>query len=79
MQQQAKKLSAAFSNRSILDSNLARAQDEAFNSHMARYSRLDAAVLNAGIGERGDFFNAKNAGWQRTLDVDLTAVLHGIR
>ncbi|MEW5301523.1 MAG: hypothetical protein WDW36_004380 [Sanguina aurantia] len=62
-----------------LDVSDQAAQEEAFNSHMARFSRLDAAVLNAGIGERGDFFSVKNTGWQRTLDVDLTAVLHGIR
>lgn len=37
------------------------------------------AVLNAGIGERGNFFDPANDGWIKTLDVDLTAVLHGVR
>jgi hypothetical protein len=36
-------------------------------------------VLNAGISERGRFFDPANNGWQTTLDVDLTAVLHGIK
>ncbi len=40
---------------------------------------LQAAVLNAGIGERGNFFDPANDGWIKTLDVDLTAVLHGVR
>lgn len=33
----------------------------------------------AGIGERGDLFDAANSGWQATLDVDLTAVVIGVR
>lgn len=41
--------------------------------------RLDVCVLNAGIGERGDVFDPQNEGFQKTLDVDLTAVISGIR
>ena len=42
-------------------------------------------VLNAGIGERGDLFDpalprhASEGGWQATLDIDLTAVITGLR
>ena len=38
-------------------------------------------VLNAGIGERGDFLDSKPESqiWQKTLDVDLRAVLVGMR
>jgi NAD(P)-dependent dehydrogenase (short-subunit alcohol dehydrogenase family) len=53
----------------------------ALASHMAAYGRLDLAVLNAGIGERGDFLgdDAAADGWERTLAVDLTAVMAGAR
>jgi NAD(P)-dependent dehydrogenase (short-subunit alcohol dehydrogenase family) len=38
-------------------------------------------VLNAGIGERGDFLDStpESDTWQKTLDVDLRAVLVGMR
>lgn len=55
------------------------AHESAFDAHLLAYSSLDVAVLNAGIGERGDNLDAANTGWQKTLDVDLTAVLHGVR
>jgi NAD(P)-dependent dehydrogenase (short-subunit alcohol dehydrogenase family) len=53
----------------------------AFSAHVAAFGRLDLAVLNAGIGERGDFLggDAEAEGWERTLAVDLTAVLAGAR
>lgn len=55
------------------------AQRDAFTRHVAAYGRLDLVVLNAGIGERGSFHDPSNSEWQRTLDVDLTAVLVGCR
>ncbi len=36
-------------------------------------------VLLTGIAERGNVFDPGNQGWQKTLDIDLTAVLHGVR
>ncbi|PNH03759.1 Zinc-binding alcohol dehydrogenase domain-containing protein 2, partial [Tetrabaena socialis] len=39
--------------------------------------RCKVVVLNAGIAERGSFFDPANTGWRATLDVDLTAVLYG--
>lgn len=42
---------------------------------------MDLAVLNAGIGERGDFLdpNRSTESLERTLDVDLRAVMTGAR
>lgn len=51
----------------------------------SRYGSLDVVVLNAGIGEQGDIFDpatprhASEGGWQATLDIDLTAVITGLR
>ncbi|KAJ9521610.1 hypothetical protein QJQ45_008949, partial [Haematococcus lacustris] len=63
----------------VVDVRDAESQREAFAAHVAQYQSLDVVVLNAGIGERGDLFAADNQGWQLTLDVDLTAVILGIR
>ncbi|GIL79821.1 hypothetical protein Vretifemale_9109 [Volvox reticuliferus] len=62
-----------------LDVTQAAAQRAAFRAHVETYGGLQLVVLNAGIGERGPFFDPANEGWQNTLDVDLTAVLHGIK
>jgi NAD(P)-dependent dehydrogenase (short-subunit alcohol dehydrogenase family) len=42
---------------------------------------MDVAVLNAGIGERGDYMDPNTAteALERTLDVDLRAVVSGAR
>ncbi len=58
---------------SQLDVTDADAQEKAFEAHARAFSRLDAAVLCAGIGERGDFYTAADRAWQRTLAVDLQA------
>ncbi len=50
-----------------------------------RFGSLDVAILNAGISERGVLLDpatrqdAAQGGWQATLDVDLTAVIAGLR
>ncbi|KAL3154502.1 hypothetical protein ABBQ32_013964 [Trebouxia sp. C0010 RCD-2024] len=54
-------------------------QEEAFQMHMQQFKRLDIAILNAGIGDKGDILNAQDKNWQKALDVDLTAVMVGTR
>ncbi|GAX83190.1 hypothetical protein CEUSTIGMA_g10616.t1 [Chlamydomonas eustigma] len=67
-----------------LDVTNSQVQDAAFKAHVQRFGALDLAILNAGIGERGDLLNPETPqdgghGWQATLDVDLTAVITGAR
>ncbi|PNW72202.1 hypothetical protein CHLRE_16g677950v5 [Chlamydomonas reinhardtii] len=63
-----------------LDVTDAAAQKAAFAQHVAEFGSVQAVVLNAGIGERGSFFDPSNTTqWQTTLDVDLTAVLYGVK
>jgi NAD(P)-dependent dehydrogenase (short-subunit alcohol dehydrogenase family) len=45
---------------------------------MQTYGRLDYALLNAGIGERGDVVWSRDGSWQPTLDIDLRAVVEGV-
>jgi NAD(P)-dependent dehydrogenase (short-subunit alcohol dehydrogenase family) len=52
---------------------------EAFRRHAAAFGRLDYALLNAGIGERGELVWSAGGAWQQTLDVDLRAVMEGVR
>lgn len=49
--------------------------------HIHSFGRLDLAVLNAGIGERGDFLAAaaSDPEFEKTLSVDLTAAIWGVR
>ncbi|KAA6421915.1 MAG: zinc-binding alcohol dehydrogenase domain-containing 2-like [Trebouxia sp. A1-2] len=54
-------------------------QQEVFQRHLKEFGRLDIAILNAGIGDQGDIFNPQHDKWQKTLDVDLTAVMVGTR
>mmetsp|Transcript_28821 Transcript_28821/g.73503 ORF Transcript_28821/g.73503 Transcript_28821/m.73503 type:complete len:670 (-) Transcript_28821:412-2421(-) len=63
----------------VVDVTDAAAQERAFAGHVARHGSLTLAVLNAGIGERGDVFDPANGAWQRTMDIDLTAVIAGVR
>jgi NAD(P)-dependent dehydrogenase (short-subunit alcohol dehydrogenase family) len=46
-----------------------------------RFGSLHVALLCAGIGERGDFLNPDHSteSLEKTLDVDLTAVITGTR
>ena len=44
-----------------------------------QFGRVDIAYNNAGIGESGDFLQADNDVWQRTLDIDITAVIQAVR
>jgi NADP-dependent 3-hydroxy acid dehydrogenase YdfG len=58
----------------------ATAQERELARHIQTYGSLDVAVLNAGIAEQGPLFSSESATtWQRTLDVDLTAVIAGCR
>ncbi|KDD72314.1 hypothetical protein H632_c3525p0, partial [Helicosporidium sp. ATCC 50920] len=51
-----------------------------FEAHMSRFERLDACVLNAGITEQGRLLDdSRSPEWRRTMDVDLAAVLEGIK
>lgn len=53
---------------------------EAFRRHARAWGQLDYALLNAGIGERGDLLWCRSpTAWQKTLDVDLRAVMEGVR
>ncbi|KAL4437515.1 hypothetical protein ABPG77_003496 [Micractinium sp. CCAP 211/92] len=52
----------------------------AFRQHARAWGRLDYALLNAGIGESGDLLWCRSpTAWQKTLDVDLRAVMEGVR
>eukprot|EP00878_Enallax_costatus_P024108 GHUV01025701.1.p1 GENE.GHUV01025701.1~~GHUV01025701.1.p1 ORF type:complete len:104 (+),score=15.58 GHUV01025701.1:42-353(+) len=57
--------------------------ERAVKEHMARFHGMDLAVLNAGIGKRGDFLdpNMTTEALEQTLDstVDLRAVTMGVR
>ena len=53
------------------------AQRCAFATHVSAFGSLDVAILNAGIGETGDFITGDD--WKRCLDVNLVAVMEGIR
>ena len=44
----------------------------------ARHGRLDALVNNAGIGMGGDVRELTPAHWDRTIDVNLRGVIHGV-
>uniref|UniRef100_A0A383V8Q9 Alcohol dehydrogenase-like N-terminal domain-containing protein n=1 Tax=Tetradesmus obliquus TaxID=3088 RepID=A0A383V8Q9_TETOB len=57
------------------------AMERAVREHVARFGGLDVAVLNAGIGERGDYLDPAIAteALEKTLDVDLRAVVSGAR
>lgn len=52
-------------------------QAAAFERHMSRWRRLDAAVLNAGIGERGRLLADESDDWRATLELDFVAVVEG--
>lgn len=57
------------------------AVERAVREHLARFGGLDVAVLNAGIGERGDYLDPAitTEALEKTLDVDLRAVVSGAR
>lgn len=53
------------------------AQAAVFEKAAQRFGRLDLAFLNAGIGEKTDFLTSSDYSWEKTLAVDLTAVITG--
>ncbi|KAK9815994.1 hypothetical protein WJX74_003704 [Apatococcus lobatus] len=54
-------------------------QAAALDQHLKAYGSLEAVCLNAGIFESGPFLDLNNTAWQKTLDLDFTAVLEGTR
>jgi hypothetical protein len=57
------------------------AQAAAFESHMARHGRLDAAVINAGVFSTEPFLDGgpEDRKWEETIAVDLVAAITGTR
>jgi len=53
--------------------------DEAVNVALEQFGRLDGAVLNAGIAERGDLFGESMELFDRVQEVNVRAVVLGIR
>mmetsp|Transcript_13426 Transcript_13426/g.33880 ORF Transcript_13426/g.33880 Transcript_13426/m.33880 type:complete len:638 (+) Transcript_13426:185-2098(+) len=55
------------------------AQERAFAAHRARWGEPAVVVLSAGIGESGvkAILQADTSEWQKVLDVNLSAVIHG--
>jgi NAD(P)-dependent dehydrogenase (short-subunit alcohol dehydrogenase family) len=53
--------------------------ERAVATAVERFGRLDVAVLNAGIPARGDLIDAPLDGFDRSIDVNVRAVLLGIR
>lgn len=43
-----------------------------------RFGRVDIAYNNAGVGEGGNFLQAGDNAWERTLAIDLTAVIQAV-
>uniref|UniRef100_A0A7R9V375 Enoyl reductase (ER) domain-containing protein n=1 Tax=Chlamydomonas euryale TaxID=1486919 RepID=A0A7R9V375_9CHLO len=60
-----------------LDVTDATAQAAAFAAHVDAFGGLDVACLNAGIAEQGVVLEDRKEVWQRTVDVNLTAVMTG--
>lgn len=52
-------------------------QKACFAKHVSSFGTLDAAILNAGIGETDDFLLGD--GWEECLRVNLVAVMEGVR
>src|SRR3990172_8632864 len=46
---------------------------------VAQFGRVDIVHNNAGIGEGGNLFEPGWDGWERTLAIDLTAVIRATR
>ena len=64
----------------VLDVTDEEKQEAAMEAHAARNGDTRIIwILNAGIGERGDFLDPGNNQWKKTLDVDYIAVATGIR
>ena len=62
-----------------LDVADARGFQEAVGAVHAEHGRLDLAFNNAGIGVGGPTEELSLAHWERTLDVNLRGVVHGVR
>ncbi|KAG7673588.1 hypothetical protein Ndes2526B_g02963 [Nannochloris sp. 'desiccata'] len=54
-------------------------QNKAFQAHIQRFGTLNVVILNAGIMESGDLFDSSSNTWQRSLQVNLSGVLYGVR
>lgn len=61
----------------VQDATQPKAWDETLDAVIAKWGRLDVLVNNAGIALMQDVEHASLQGWQRTLDINLTAVFLG--
>ena len=61
-----------------LDVRDAAAVQALVDDAITRHGRLDAIFNNAGIGMGGDIRELSLAHWERTLDVNLRGVIHGV-
>lgn len=52
-------------------------QELAFSRHLARFTTLDVAFINAGVMERGDVLTSTTHDYLSTLHINLTAVVVG--
>ncbi len=51
----------------------------AFACCIEHFGRFDIVCNNAGIGQREDLFQDEQGGWERVIDIDLTAVIDATR
>ena len=61
-----------------LDVRDAAAVEVLVDDVITRHGRLDAMFNNAGIGMGGDIRELSLAHWERTIDVNLRGVIHGV-
>lgn len=61
----------------VQDATQPAAWDQTLDAVIAKWGRLDVLVNNAGIALMQDVERASLQGWQRTLDINLTAVFLG--
>lgn len=50
----------------------------AFAQHQSVFGRLDICINNAGVVEKGQFYE-ETMDWRRVMDINLTAVIEGTK
>jgi NAD(P)-dependent dehydrogenase (short-subunit alcohol dehydrogenase family) len=50
----------------------------AFAQHQSVFERLDICINNAGVAEKGQFYE-ETMDWRRVMDINLTAVIEGTK
>jgi NAD(P)-dependent dehydrogenase (short-subunit alcohol dehydrogenase family) len=53
--------------------------DNLIKQAVEKFGRIDIMVNNAGIGSLGGILDTDDATWQKTLDINLSGVFHGMR